>query len=98
MGVFIFCLFCLIVIGLVIYCQVMTYKSVIAKRKLFVIGELAKAEERVYACLTFNDQELVKSAIVDFNFYLEFYKEKFGADEQYQYWLNKLNEIMTFSK
>ena len=98
MVLFIFCLVCLITIVFIIYFQAISYQSIQDERKFFIIDELAKAHDRVYASLKCGDQKLVTAAIADFDFYVNFYRKHFGADEQYQYWLDKLNEIMTFSK
>jgi hypothetical protein len=97
MGLFIiFC--CLIVVELIVLWLVYDDdKSIINKQQL-IISELEKAEERVFASLTFNDQKLAEIAIADFDFYLELYKNVFGIDERYQYWLKKRDEIVTFSK
>jgi hypothetical protein len=97
MGLFII-FYCLIVVGLIVLWLVYDDdKSIINKQQL-IISELEKAEERVFASLTFNNQKLAEIAIADFDFYLELYKNVFGIDERYQYWLKKRDEIVTFSK
>ena len=94
----IFCLSCLIAIGFIIYSQIISYNTTKNRQKLFIINELTRMEDKVYTTLEFNDQKLIEITINEFKFYVDFYKEHFGVDDQYLYWVNKLNEIMTFSK
>lgn len=94
----VFCLGCFIAMGFIIYSQIISYNTIRNRQKLFIINELARVEDNVYMILELNDQKLIKTTIDEFKFYIDFYKKHFGIDDQYLYWLNKLNEVMTFSE
>ena len=94
----IFCLICFIAMGFIIYSQIISYNTIRNRQKLFIINELTRMEDKVYMTLESNDQKLIEITINEFKFYVNFYKKHFGIDDQYLYWLNKLNEIMAFSE